>query len=1110
MEGNAVSSSARMPGRTASWRFLLGFVALLATVIPGGAALAQEDGSQPTPYVLLLLDSQEKMNQVPGTDLLPDCAHVPPQKSAWIMTIEALAGTLESYACTSVTRQPLWGHFHRVAFTSINAPKTFEGDGLLSQFGDSVRFGMMLADTNISSGFEYWQGGCSYAEAVRNPVNDPLQPPMINLGARGPLQEDYCPLVNYDYYGEPTDQEHNFALLQYLRATAPQEPPPFNARELYPWWHGSLAAFLQDARYFYSHDPSVVPGVLGVGDPQANCRTKVIFLVTAGLTAAHLHQPPFDEHRDYDPALYDGLFNDQEGATSVYGRADDQARQLLHDGIRTFVFYFHDPAQEDPVTLERMNKIAEAGGTDEARLVTSALDLRNQMAAVISEMKAGTWSQTFTSTAFQTYDPRISMIQTAAAYTIPETGRWHGHVEFATYLCRQDQPFEVHDFGTILDGEDAAYPQQPQRVIVTPVANVLKPIAFSPEDPESGLTLEDLGLQNEDQLTAADKATALIGFMKGESNDYYAREHKLGAVVNSTPQTVGPPSLELPFASYQSQLSNGKLGFKLRYMERPTMAYVGTTEGLLHAFALAAPAATRASVGTEVFGYVPRALHASLRWLDNLQLPFVAAVDGTPIVRDVRLHARQDLLPENEQWITALIGGARQGGRFYYALNVSDPLGLAANPAGNTDGVEYFLWEMAANDPQADATVKERLGYSYARAAIGSVLLEEAGTYDEVAVAFIPGGQPVPEVADSGKAFWVVDIDPAGSLVKGRPSIRRTFLPGNAACGTPPAPGCVDPMPDPIVGTPVAHGALPGQLTTRVFVTDRGGRLWRIDTQAHNPASWTMTVFYDPYQGEEQSSRRPAYFEPSLSLRTTGELVVIYGTGDPDNPNDMNGNHKLISLTEKHSVGVAGTPIVDYGDRPNFVLDFQAREQLSAAPVVYDSTVFFATYVHNQNDACAFGETRLWGLDYVGDRPEAIDDVVPRFPTNQVTEREPGMWKEKDPPSCSEDLPEGGEFTRASLYCLMPEGSRIYGLEITRSPACQDYFGEWNDALPAEGGSMMGNPVITVQTGRFLPRPIGLLGVPQRGRSVATKLRRYLNQPRISTMPLMWGVVYDD
>jgi len=1028
--GQSPRQGARYPGR--GWALVgLGLLALLPVRVH--AATLQVTAP---PFVLLLTDTSERMNQVPGGVGLPVC---PTEKSRYIHLQEALAGSLTNYSC-SLQSTAIDGHGQ---VTRAVPTGTFGENGLLKQYESLVRFAWAPLDAVTSTALSE-AGGFSYGDA----------PGSINLGARHPAASR-GPLLSFAAFGAATDAAHNQQLALAVRGQQASPLPliPYGATP-------SLAALLSDASFFFATDSSVLSVADGGADPLAGCRPKAAFLVAGGPS---------------DPAS-DDLFASPSPPASPYQGADAQAATLLaRFGVPTYVFYFADG---NATTGERMNAIAAAGDTVAAFPVTNGDELRTAMNSVLNGLLVGIYSSTRTASTFQTFAPDVAQIQAAAAYTVPPAARWYGHLEYAFYRCNATQAYLVKDFGTELDRRTQS------RHVLTPLQNVLRPLAYSASSPTTGLSATQLGLTGQES-----KAKELIDFLWGQSTASFVREHLLGAIVHASPQLMGPPMLELPFASYQSGSGNTP-GFKTRYADRPTVAYVATSEGLLHAFTVAARGGTpaAATLGKEIFAFLPRSLQPTVRYLDD-ELYRNALLDGTPLVRDVRLRAVPDA-PTQEKWITLLTAGAGNSGQFYYALNVTDPLAVANDPTGLTEGQPHWLWELA--DPQT-------LGYTSGRPAVGHLLLSEQGTVTEIAAVFLPGGKSS-GVGNAGRYLYVVTAAP-DPTVAGSPRILRLFGPSATATS--------DALTYPLVGTPVAYGTLPGQPTSRVFVGDAGGRLLRLDTSATDPSKWTLRVFYDPYTGQAESLRRPAFFEPSLSLNTVGDLVVIYGTGDPDNPYDSRGNHKLISLTETYSLTPGGTVQVTSGERPNFVLTFQTGEQLTGPPLIYDSTVYFPTYRHDGTNACKLGETRLWGVDYLGNDLLATTDIVRRFPTNTTSQLRgsgDGLWEESSPPSCDEDTGQLGSYAKEVLYCRMPAGTRIYGIEISRSPACEEYF---DDSLLGDGtGGGLSPPVLTVQTGRYLP--YGVLGLALQGRTNATKLRRLLNQPRVSTMPLMWGVIYDD
>lgn len=199
----------------------------------------------------------------------------------------------------------------------------------------------------------------------------------------------------------------------------------------------------------------------------------------------------------------------------------------------------------------------------------------------------------------------------------------------------------------------------------------------------------------------------LIDEVRGRSEKKQGRA--LGAILNASPVAVEPPDQALPIDSYRD--------FQARYANRPSMLYVSTTDGLLHAIhAGQLPDSEHAQValqpdesyssggstGTmseqrEAWAYLPQMLHPRLQ--DYKDSP-PELLDGTPTVKDVRLchlrlegesgslaylntsaHAcdhKSDAEPESSfQWRTVLVAGLGEFGAGYFALDVTRPGGEA-------------------------------------------------------------------------------------------------------------------------------------------------------------------------------------------------------------------------------------------------------------------------------------------------------------------------------------------------------------------------------------------------------------------------------------------------
>ncbi len=130
----------------------------------------------------------------------------------------------------------------------------------------------------------------------------------------------------------------------------------------------------------------------------------------------------------------------------------------------------------------------------------------------------------------------------------------------------------------------------------------------------------------------------------------------LGDIVESAPVTVGRVMGAYNFNDFRS--------FRNANQNRDRAIYVGSNDGMIHAFL--------ASTGAELWAYVPSSV---LPYLDDIAATnycHMFTVNGTPRVVDAYVRG---------QWRTVLIEGQKQGGSTYSALDVTDP----HNPV--------FLWE---------------------------------------------------------------------------------------------------------------------------------------------------------------------------------------------------------------------------------------------------------------------------------------------------------------------------------------------------------------------------------------------------------------------------------
>ena len=232
-----------------------------------------------------------------------------------------------------------------------------------------------------------------------------------------------------------------------------------------------------------------------------------------------------------------------------------------------------------------------------------------------------------------------------------------------------------------------------------------------------------------------DRTNEVDSTATGSTKAYRTRSKLLGDIVGSRARAVGGPSLPLSDAT-----NPGYLSFKTTWATRRTVVYVGANDGMMHAIngaldaATATPALeTDADAGKEMFAYVPRVLFQGptapntdgLASLGNPSFTHHYMVNATPQVRDVDFArvsnaAKVRLTPAigTYDWHSVLIGGLGKGGKAYYAIDVTDPVGMATSGDENAAAAKV-LWEFT--DPS--------LGFTY-----GDPIVVKTQKYGWVAV----------------------------------------------------------------------------------------------------------------------------------------------------------------------------------------------------------------------------------------------------------------------------------------------------------------------------------------------------------------------------------------
>ena len=329
----------------------------------------------------------------------------------------------------------------------------------------------------------------------------------------------------------------------------------------------------------------------------------------------------------------------------------------------------------------------------------------------------------------------------------------------------------------------------------------------------------------------------------GGTKAYRTRLKLLGDIVGSKASVVGPPTLPL-----SDTVNPGYSAFKAAWAARPTVVYVGSNDGMMHAIHGDLTGTTTPPGGTELFAYVPSALFQGpsgtpnvngLASLGNPSFDHHFMVNATPVVFDVDM-ARTVGASGAPNWRSILVGGLGKGGRSYYAMDVTDPVGMSAG--GEAVVASNVLWEFT--DPD--------LGYTY-----GDPVVAKTLKYGWVVI--IPSGY---NNADGVGRFFVINARTGALLEKISTGV------GSAAnsAGMANANGYV---------TDYSDGTIDA-----VYAGDLLGNVWRLDvTAASNPYPIPIKLA-SLTDGSATPKAQPITSRPLIEIHPTlKKRFVLVGTG---------------------------------------------------------------------------------------------------------------------------------------------------------------------------------------------------------------------------------------
>ncbi|WP_226858189.1 pilus assembly protein [Diaphorobacter aerolatus] len=353
---------------------------------------------------------------------------------------------------------------------------------------------------------------------------------------------------------------------------------------------------------------------------------------------------------------------------------------------------------------------------------------------------------------------------------------------------------------------------------------------------------------NPTTLVPDGKAQQRIDFIRGNDDKTLRERFKidtgkiniLGDIVNASLVRVRGGTYRVGAAD-KLEGSTKYQAFVTAQAAQPEMLYVGSNDGMLHAF--------NASTGDEVFAFIPSSTKASLNVLTSANygtstgLAHRYFVDGTPTVTDVYFGG---------DWHKVLVGSMGAGGRQIFALDITDP----SSPK--------LLWEFG----EAQSS---DMGYSMPQPTIAR--LNDVGAVQGKWVVLLPNGYQGLNSAAGNASMFVLDIS-NGSV------IRKFDLPGGMT--TTPGGGELNaslPLGNGLSRVSAVDNDSDGKIDM-AYAGDLVGNVWRFDFKSGVVTDWNAKLFFVARDKDINGTRQPITAAPYVIKHPTGpgDLVIV-GTG---------------------------------------------------------------------------------------------------------------------------------------------------------------------------------------------------------------------------------------
>jgi hypothetical protein len=483
-------------------------------------------------------------------------------------------------------------------------------------------------------------------------------------------------------------------------------------------------------------------------------------------------------------------------------------------GVKTFVIGFSgDVAAGVPRIIN--DNMARAGGTDAggdgaapyAFLAQSEGELVNAIQMAVFDAVRGSYSTAPTSTSAGTQQATTVAEGRYALDSRMDFPEWKGHL--IAYDLGGSSPVIAWDAYTQL----ATMNWKTRRVYTWDGTNMVK----IQVDPSSGAIINKADLAALGLAGSANEAEKVARWALGDPT--YKNPAILGAIINSTPIDIaGPGDIPLP----------GGHDFYVAHKDRPHLVYVGSSDGMLHAFFLEQTTlgSNTYPAGSEAFAFIPPEMLPVIKRLyaqgGQKTDPYhhVFGLADSPKAKSMCVSGCSD--PTTAVWKTLLLMPEGYGGRETFMLDVTSPF----SSTGVADPPVTVRWHTGYGSSAADYV--DYLGNTIS---LPAFFMNKTSALDDTRVVFASGYATNPSKTNQGRTLITASaasgviknhfvLDPTQTALDSTPPAVDPDAPDNSDCGIPYA-ALTD------VATARDFGKDQNNRMLAAYFGDTYGRLWR-------------------------------------------------------------------------------------------------------------------------------------------------------------------------------------------------------------------------------------------------------------------------------------------